>query len=187
MLQNLGKTLGPGSQARGARADRRCPARDGFTLPTVAFLGFLALLGVGYFQYTAMASYRNLRHTERRVRAQYIAESAATAAAAAIFQNDFKGRWYRQHPGRYGGFCGKWTGHYGEGTFEVVAEDVVKARVNEGDEKSVKEATYNRIDLFSKGTCGEYSVVLYQALVLISEERVYEGVSSDDSVRYVVR
>ncbi len=124
---------------------------------------------------------------ERRVQAQYLAESTMTAAAAAIFQNDFKSRWYRQKSGRYGGYYGEWAGSYGAGSFEVVAEDMVKATVKEDDEKSVKEATYNRIDLFSKGTCEGYSVVLYQALVLMPEEPVYEGISSGGNVRCVVR
>lgn len=165
----------------------RGAAKAGFGLATVAFLGVLALLAVGSFQYTSRSSYRGLKQMEKRVQAQYLAESAMTAAAAAIFQNDFKSRWYRQRPGRYGGYYGEWAGTYGEGSFTVVAEDIVKSTVKEDDEKSVKEATYNRIDVFSKGTCAGYSVVLYQALVLMPEEPVYEAVPTGDSVRYAVR
>src|SRR5205085_10995366 len=106
----------------------------------------------------------------------YVAEAGMTAAAAAIFQNPFEARWYKQGISRYGGFSGTWSSALAGGTCTVVAEDVVKATLDPKSEKSFQDARYNRIDIFSRGTYEDYSVVLYQAIVLMPEEPVYEGI-----------
>jgi len=110
--------------------------------------------------------------------AKNIAESALSMASAAIFQNNFEGRWYKTTStpnGKYGGYAGSYEGVYGGGKFKIVAEDVI---IMDGQSIETKDAleemTYNRIDLFAEGTYGNYKVVAYQALALMPEEKVYK-------------
>ncbi len=158
------------------------------------------------FQQLSVSGRHKVSWTEDRARAKYIAESALNMAAAAIFQNDFEQRWYKQSSkpnGKYNGFSGQFEGKYGGGTYKVVAEDIykvtpIKMSEKEGSADSVTfmtaaevansvhnnhkvaaKLTYNRIDLFAEGTYGNYTVVAYQALALMPEEPVYKLVSSE--------
>jgi len=157
------------------------------------------------FHQLSISSRHKVSWVEDRARAKYIAESALNMAAAAIFQNDFEKRWYKQTSqpnGKYNGFSGSCAGSYGGGTYRVVAEDIYKARPvkmsdTEGspdavtfmtaaeveikareDHKVAAKLTYDRIDLFAGGTYGNYTVVAYQALALMPEEPVFKYVDS---------
>lgn len=167
----------------------------------VVSLAFLA------FQRLSVSSRHQVSWADDRARARYIAESALVMASAAIFQNDFEARWYKQTPkpnGKYNGFSGSFEGAYAGGTYRVVAEDIYKAkpiklsdtesgpdavtfltaaeveiRARE-DHKVAAKLTYDRIDLFAEGTYGNYTVVAYQALALMPEEPVFKYVDAQD-------
>ena len=174
-------------------------------LPLVIIGVVVTLLVFVSFQRLSVSGRHRVSWSEDRIRAKYIAESALNMAAAAIFQNDFEKRWYKKTSkpnGKYNGFSGCFEGEYGGGRFRVVAEDIYKATPimmsdKFGSEDSypfmsaaevainaqknhevAAKLTYNRIDLFAEGTYGNYTVVAYQALVLMPEEPVYKLVDS---------
>lgn len=174
-------------------------------LPLVLVGLVIVALAFVAFQQLSVSSRHKVSWVEDRARAKYIAESALTMAAAAIFQNDFEARWYKQSStpnGKYNGFSGSYTGSYAGGSFRVVAEDIYKAkpvkmRDTEGspdavtfltaaeveikarqDHEVAAKLTYDRIDMFAEGTYGNYTVVAYQALALMPEEPVFKYVDA---------
>lgn len=180
------------SEMRSVRSRRRettprHPTRHGLSLVAILVASVIALVVVAAFQMQSTASLKQTAKTEKRIRARMIAESALSGAAAVIFQNPFENRWYKDGRSAYGGFSGRTTGKYGGGTYEVVAEDVVKGNTDPANEEALAELTYNRIDLFSKGTYEGFSVVVYQALVLMPEEPVYSVQTVGQMREYSIR
>lgn len=166
--------------------------RRGIFLPLVLVgVVVVALLFIAFFK-LSVSGRKKVSWNEDRLKARYVAEAALAAAAASIFQNDFEARWYKQGTtanGKYGGFCGESKGSYGGGSYRVVAEGVVRTDgMKFDDRKSVEELTYDRIDLFAEGSYGSYTVVAYQALALMPEEKVYrvQG-TGKDQITFEVR
>lgn len=149
--------------------------RRGIAIPLVilALVVFLSLAGTLLF--TSKGEYRMVKKTEDRERARYIAESAIAIASSLIFQNDFEARWYRKVVGKYG-FTHVIEGEFAGGTYRIRAEDVMNEltdAMKNDKEARIKTLTYKRVDLFARGVFGSESVVVYQALSLNPEEKVY--------------
>lgn len=150
-------------------------ARAGFAIPLVILALMVFFVFAGTLLFTSKGEYRLVRKTEDRERARYIAESGLAMASALIFQNDFEDRWYRRSVGKYG-YTHVIEGPFSGGTFRVRAEDIVNEMsetMKNDKEARVTKLTYKRIDLFARGTFGNESVVLYQALTMYPEEKVY--------------
>lgn len=172
-------------------------SRSGLIIPLV----ILALVLFGLFAFTLIQSsqgeYRLTQKTVDLERAKMLARSGLAHASALIFQNPFEERWYKQNQGPHGYF-GVLEGKLGEGTpeegsYKVVAEDIANELPSgwEGSDSSAKAKRleglkYNRIDLFSEGIFRDTRVILYQALVLYPEEKVYayEKESSSGMIFY---
>lgn len=159
----------------GRRAGLRRALRAGFAIPLVILALVVFFVFAGTLLFTSKGEYRLVRKTEDRERARYIAESGMAMASALIFQNDFEDRWYRKSVGKYG-YTHVVEGPFSGGTFRVRAEDIVNEMsdtMKNDKEVRVTKLTYKRIDLFARGTYGNESVVLYQALTMYPEEKVY--------------
>lgn len=171
---------------RGAGGARR---RRGLVIPLVV----LAILLFGIYALTLITSsqgeYRLTKKTANLARAKEVARAGLAHASALIFQNDFENRWYKMQQGPHG-FYGTLEGTVGSGaylgTYKVVAEDIANEMPAQwqGDEPEAKALRleglkYNRIDLFSEGTFGDTRVIVYQAVVLYPEERVYSFTKED--------
>lgn len=149
--------------------------RDGIAIPLVVLGLILFFVFAGMLLFTSKGEYRLVRKTEDRERARYIAEAGLAIAGSLVFQNDFENRWYRKTVGKYG-YTHVIGGDFAGGTYRVRAEDVMNELTNElknDKEKRINKLTYKRIDIFSRGSFGNESVVAYQALSLHPEERVY--------------
>ena len=153
--------------------------REGIAIPLVVGAIFVFIIFASSLMFSSKEEYRLVKKSIYRERARYVALAGLAKATALIFQNDFERRWYKQDKSKYG-FTGKFTGSIGGGDFEVRAEDIVNGLspdMTGGDaasrERRVTGLTYNRIDLFARGTYGDQSVIVYQALVLKPEEKVY--------------
>ncbi len=149
--------------------------RRGIAIPLVMLALIVFFIFAGTLLFTSKGEYRLVRKTENRERARYIAESAMAVATSLIFQNDFEDRWYRKSKGRYG-YTHVIEGAFGGGDYRVRAEDMMNELTTELEndkEKRINEFTYRRIDLFARGTFAKERVVLYQAISLKPEEKVY--------------
>ena len=158
--------------------------RRGLIIPMV----ILALVVFGIYALTLIQSsqgeYRLTKKTINLSRAKMVARAGLAHASALIFQNEFTDRWYKQTPGPHG-YYGVLEGTIGvdpyEGTYKVVAEDIANELPADwvGDDPEAKAnrlegLKYNRIDLFAEGNYGGTRVVVYQAVMLYPEEKVYE-------------
>lgn len=167
-------------------------ARRGIVIPLVV----LALVLFGLFATTLLRSgqgeYRLASKTVERERAKLLAQAGISKAAALIYQNTFEDRWYKQVQGPHG-WVGTLEGLLGEGPdegyYKVVAEDVANelppdwvGNSPEAKAKRIEGLTYNRIDLFAEGVFGNSRILLYQAIVLLPEEKVYAYDVNDDGV-----
>lgn len=163
--------------------------RAGLVIPVV----ILALVVFGIYALTLIRSsqgeYRLTKKTINLSRAKMVARAGLAHASALIFQNEFSDRWYKQTPGPHG-YYGVLEGTIGEppfdGTYKVVAEDIANELPEDwvGDEPEAKAKRldglkYNRIDLFAEGHYGDTRVVVYQAVMLYPEEKVYQYEKSE--------
>jgi len=157
----------------------RALRQRGIAIPMV--VGALIIFGIFAWTllFTSKEEYRLLQKTIYRERARLIAEAGLAKGSAMIFQNEFEQRWYKQVRSKYG-FTASFTGEISGGEYEVRAEDIINTLRPDmvgGDvvarQKRVSKLKYNRIDLFSRGTYGDQSVIVYQAVVLKPEEKVY--------------
>jgi len=154
-------------------------ARRAIAIPLVVGAIFVFIIFASSLMFSSKEEYRLLQKNIYRERARYVALAGLAKATALVFQNDFEQRWYKQDKSKYG-FTGSFSGEVGGGKFVVRAEDVVNEMTSDmvgGDavsrENRVTKLTYNRIDLFARGTYGDQSVIVYQAVVLKPEEKVY--------------
>lgn len=138
---------------------------------------------------SSKGEYRLTKKAIDRERARLAAQAGLAHGAALIYQNPFTARWYKQQQGPHG-YYGVVEGTVGEGLelagYRVVAEDVAneleedwKGASPEAKAKRIENLTYNRIDLFSEGSYGDSKVILYQAVILHPEEKVYEADKSE--------
>ncbi len=149
--------------------------RSGIAIPLVVLAIMIFMIFAGTLLFTSKGEYRLVKKTEDRERARYIAEAAMAIASSLVFQNNFDDRWYRKTAGKYG-FTHVIEGPFGGGNYRVRAEDVMNELTTElknDKEKRILELKYKRIDLFARGVFGSESVILYQALSLQPDEKVY--------------
>jgi hypothetical protein len=145
--------------------------RGGFAIVIVlASLLFLFIIVFATFYYSS-GEMNNLAKTINKIRAQYIAEAGAAVASAQIFNDGFDKRFYKNEIEGPWGYVGHLAGDYGGGNYYVVCEDI--ANPMKDAKKEFTGLTYNRIDLFSRGTYRDVSVVVYKALIIHPEEKVY--------------
>lgn len=154
--------------------------RRGMAIPLV--LGALIVFAIfaSTLMFSSKEEYRLLQRTIYRERARYIAQAGLARATALIFQNDFENRWHKGATRSAYGYTGVFRGELGGGSYEVRAEDVMNRLTPEmtGSDAASRVArvtglTYNRVDLFARGTYGDQSMIVYQAVVLKPEEHVY--------------
>lgn len=153
--------------------------KKGLAIPLVVGGLIVFVIFASSLMFSSKEEYRLLQKSIYRERARQIALAGLAKATALIFQNDFESRWYKQSKSKYG-FTGSFSGEIGGGEYEVRAEDIVNemsSGMTGGDsvsrENRVTKLTYNRIDLFARGTYAKQSVIVYQAVVLKPEEKVY--------------
>ena len=151
----------------------------GLAIPLVVGGLIVFVIFASSLMFSSKEEYRLLQRGIQRQRARMIALAGLAKATALIFQNDCESRWYRTNKSKYG-FTDSFAGEIGGGEFEVRAEDIVNEMSPDmvgGDsvsrENRITGLTYNRIDLFARGTFGNQSVIVYQAVVLKPEEKVY--------------
>lgn len=145
--------------------------RKGMAIPLVLVsIVMLFLVFAGLMMYSR-GEVHNIDRTYKRMKAQYIAEAGAAAATAQIFGNDFEKRFYKGQQQGPWGYVGQMKADFNGGEYTVVCEDITNPVKDPA--KEFTKATYNRIDLFSRGTCDGVSVVIYKALILHPEEKIY--------------
>lgn len=150
-------------------------SKGGIAIPLVILALIVFFIFAGTLLFTSKGEYRLVKKTEDRERARYIAEAGMAVASSLIFQNDFEDRWYRKNVGKYG-YTHAIAGDFAGGNYKVRAEDLMNELTDElrnDKEKRIQKFTYKRIDIFARGTFGSESVLLYQALSLNPEEKVY--------------
>lgn len=146
-------------------------ARRGMAVALVVAACALLFLVFGALLFSSRHETNFIELSMRRMKAQYIAEAGAALAAAQIFDGTFENRFHageRQGPH---GYVGHLAADFADGAYYVVCEDI--ANPIEKPEKEFARATYNRIDLFARGTYKGTSVVVYKALIRHPEEKVY--------------
>ncbi|MBI3891286.1 MAG: hypothetical protein HY303_07120 [Candidatus Wallbacteria bacterium] len=149
--------------------------RRGIAIPLVVLAIMIFMIFAGTLLFTSKGEYRLVKKTEDRERARYIAESAIAIASSLVFQNDFEDRWYRKTIGKYG-YTHVIEGQFAGGSYRVRAEDIMNELTDDlknDKEKRILDLKYKRIDLFARGVFGNEAVILYQALSLQPEEKVY--------------
>lgn len=168
------------TDTRLSRLSRRPTRRDPRAGMAIALvLGALALMGAifGALLFSSRHEVSYIEQAYRRTKAQYIAEAGAALAAASLFDGKFEERFYKgEREGKHG-YVGHLEGEFDGGRFYVVCEDI--ANEMKDPKKEFSRATYNRTDLFARGTFKNASVVVYKALIRHPEERVYEWKTRD--------